>query len=294
MPTDLSWNILYAARDRAAQEGEEIAATYGFNEPPVDPFVIAKEEQTLIDLAEDDFGTAFDGRIKYVGPRFLICCNTRYNNWPHKGKRHTKVVFTLAHELGHFFISSHRAYLVSSKKPHGSFTEFTADPLVEQQADYFATGLLMPGQVFRPRINQSNFPSRSAIQDVRRDFHVSLTGMLVRWVQLSDFPCVVVGVKGGKIAFGWVSERLRSRGIFQLRRGRPVLGRDVQRFINQDPSVGEYRTDSGSGAIKNWMDYDSARLETEEHYFAVPHTGTVWVIAFCDEDEMESRPWEDD
>jgi len=293
MPTDLSWSMLYAARDRAAQEGEEVATTYGFQEPPVDPFAIANEERTLIELAEDDFGTAFDGRIKFVGPRFLICCNTRYNSWPHKGERHTKVVFTLAHELGHFFIPAHRTYLVSSKKPHGSFTEFTADPLVEQQADYFATGLLMPRGIFRPRINRSNFPARSDIQEVRRHFHVSLTGMLVRWCQLSDFPCVVIGVKGGRIAFGWVSEQLRSRGIFQLRRGQPAVGRDVQRFISCDPSVGEYREESGSGAMRNWLDYDSTRLLTEEHYFAVPHTGTVWVLAFCDENEIDSRPWDD-
>jgi hypothetical protein len=294
MSTDLSWNMLYAARDVAAREGEDVAMMYGFEHPPVDPFRIAKEERLLIELAEDDFGSAFDGRIKYVGPRFLICCNTRYNNWPHKGERHTKVVFTLAHELGHFFITSHRDYLVSSKKPHGSFTEFTADPLVEQQADYFATGLLMPSRLFRPRVNESNFPERSAVQAVRRDFHVSLTGMLVRWVQLTDFPCAVIGIRNSKIAFGWVSEPLRSRGIFQLHSGKPVQGRDARCFIEQDPSIAQYREGSGSGAMRNWLDYESTRLLTAEHYFAVPHTGTVWVLAFCDENEMESRPWDDD
>src|SRR5436190_11979537 len=50
----------------------------------------------------------------------------------------------------------------------------------------------------------------------------------------------------------------------------------------------------GAGAIKNWIDYDATRLLTEEHYFAIPHSGTVWILVFADEADLQSRVWDDD
>lgn len=292
MATDRSWKLFYAARDHAAREGEEIARMCGFTQPPVDPFSIIAAERNLIHAEGYDFQDAFDGRIKYVGPRFSICYNTRYNEWPHSGEYHSKIIFTLAHELGHFFLPKHREYLVTSRSPHGSFTEFTADPLVEQQADFFASGLLMPSYLLRSFVNRENFVSRVNFHDTRRAFQVSLTGMLVRWTQLSDFPCATIATRDGQIEFGWVSRALRERGAYSVMRNTPVRGRDARAFIEADPRVRGYRDGTGSGAMKNWIDFDETRLLTEEHYFAIPHTRTVWVLVTADENDLTSA-WDE-
>tara|TARA_R110002049_G_scaffold276108_1_gene454251 strand:- start:2219 stop:3079 length:861 start_codon:yes stop_codon:yes gene_type:complete len=286
MTDDSSWKYFYSVRKSAAREGEEIAKTYGFTQPPVDPFSIMSAERDLIHAEGYDFQSAFDGRIKYVGPRFLICYNTRYNQWPHSAKHHSKIIFTVAHELGHFFLPRHREYLVKSRNPHGSFTEFTADPLVEQEADFFASGLLMPDFLLRPIVNQNNFISLSEFHEVRRAFHVSLTGMLVRWTQLSDFPCATIAIKQGRILFGWVSEALSNRGAFRLKRNERVIGKDIKSFVNNDPRISKYREGSGSGSLLNWIDYDKTRLLTEEFYFAIPHTGTIWAHVIADENDL--------
>lgn len=293
MSTNRSWKSIYAARDHAAREGEEIAQAYGFSRPPIDPFSIIAAESDLVHAEGFDFQNAFDGRIKYVGPRFLICYNTRYNDWPHSGAFHTKITFTVAHELGHFFLPKHREYLATSRSAHGSFTEFTADPLVEQQADSFASGLLMPSQLFRPTINRSNFISRTEIHEVRRDFSVSLTGMLVRWTHLSDFPCATIVVRDSQIQFGWVSRSLRDQGAFSLLRGKRVSGKDAIAFIGADSGVQKYREGTGSGAVKSWIDFDQRRLLTEEHYFAIPHSRTIWVFMVADENDLSSS-WDDE
>ena len=282
----LSWKFVYAAREHAANEGEEIAKAYQFDSAPVDPFRIIKAERRLIHAEGYNFGGAFDGLIRYIGPRFLLCYNTRYDAWPHVGTHHSKVVFTAAHELGHFFLPAHREYLVTSKQSHGSFTEFTADPLVEQQADSFASGLLMPRYLFRRIVNRSNFPSLRDIKAVRQTFQVSLTGMLVRWTQLSDFPCATIATKAGRIQFGWISQPLRDRGAWNLRRGQAVTAKDASAFIQSDPGATDYRDGTGSGAVNNWIDFDQVRLLTEEHYFAIPHSGCVWVLMTADEDEL--------
>ena len=286
MRTNFEWKLYYASLDRAANEGEQIAKTYEFSEPPVDPFEIVETERELIHLEGDDFGNAFDGRIKYVGPRFLICLNTKYNRWPHTGKHHTKVIFTLGHELGHFFLEKHRDYLVRSKNHHDSFTEFTADPLVERQADMFSSGLLMPGYLLRPYVNRKNFVTLDEFHDIRTLFKVSLTGMLVRWTQLTDFPIATIAIKNGTIRYGWASKSLRDRGAFKIRKGQACRGKDVNEFIAKDSSLEKYRNSVGAGAIYNWIDFDKVRLSTQEFYFAIPHTKTVWGLAFADESEL--------
>ena len=287
MINDPSWKFFYAARDHAARQGEDIAQTYGFTTPPVNPFSIIAEEKNLIHIEGDNFQSAFDGRIKFIGPRFLICYNTRYNEWPHSGENHSKITFTVAHELGHFFLPKHREYLVTSRNPHGSFTEFTSDPIVEQEADFFASGLLMPRFLLCPRVNKNNFVSQNDFQEIRREFDVSLTGLLVRWTQLSDFPCATIAIRDGIIQYGWISEALRDRGAFKLFRKSRVSGRDVQAFIDTDCTINHYRTGAGSGTIANWIDFDRVQLPTEEHYYAIPHTRTVWVLVTADENDLQ-------
>lgn len=286
MADKVDWKQLYAARRHAVEEGERIARAYEFDEPPIDPLKIIHAERRLVHAAGDDFGNAFDGRIKYVGPRFLICYNTRYDKWPHTGRHHSKVIFTICHELGHYFIEEHRRILVATRAAHGSQTEFVSDLLIEQEADHFAAGLLMPSRLFRPQINQNNFPSLDEIKELRKRFQVSLTGMLVRWTQLSDFPCATLAINDGRIQFGWVSEGFRRIGAYRVLRGEEVVGRDALRFAGADPSVSTYREGSGSGAAACWIDYDRVRLHTMEFYFAIPHTKTIWVFLFVDENDL--------
>ncbi|WP_417379093.1 ImmA/IrrE family metallo-endopeptidase [Gimesia sp.] len=286
MADSVDWKQIYSARQHATEEGERIALAYEFYTPPVDPLRIIHAERRLIHAVGDDFGNAFDGRIKYIGPRFLICYNTRYNAWPHIGCHHSKVLFTICHELGHYFIEEHRKILVSTCTAHGSQTEFVSDLLIEQQADCFASGLLMPSRLFRPHINSTNFPTIDKIKQIRRSFQVSLIGMLVRWTQLSDFPCATIAINDGVIQFGWASEEFRRIGAYRIRRGEEVEGREMQRFARQDPTFSKYREGSGTGAVINWIDYDQKRLDTMEHYFAIPYTKTIWVFLFVDENDF--------
>ena len=198
-------------------------------------------------------------------------------------------MFTIGHELGHFFLPKHRQYLVQSGKSHGSFSEFTSDPAVEQQADFFATGLLMPAYLLRPIVNAQNFVTRERFHQTRKLFEVSLTGMLVRWTQLSDFPCATIAIKDGVVQYGWVSSALRQRGMFRIRRGERATCKAAKSFITDDISATRYREDSGSGTMANWIDFDEYRLSTEEHYFAIPHSGTVWVLITADEKDLRDR-----
>ncbi|MEM7811331.1 MAG: ImmA/IrrE family metallo-endopeptidase [Planctomycetota bacterium] len=280
----------YAKRLFAAKLGEETAGFCGFDSPPVDPFAIAQAESDLIHLVGDDFGNCFDGYIEYAGEqRFIICYNTKYNNWRHSGDFHTKILFTIAHELGHFFIEEHRRHLVGVKTGHVSFSEFSSDSLIEQQADYFAAGLLMPSSLLGPEVNTKNFPSHGEMHDIRRRFNVSLTGFLARWTQLSDFPCATVVVQDGLIQFGWISECLRELGAFRLSRGEEVSCKDASAFLRVGEPYQGYRDAEGSGSVANWIEYDRVRLPTQEFYYAIPHSNSVWILLIADESDLPTR-----
>lgn len=286
MDPNSAWKIFYAERDAALRKGEQIAEAYEFRAPPVDPFRLLKAEQKLIHAVGEDFGDAFDGRIRYVGNRFLLCFNTKYNSWRHSGTHHSRVLFSIAHELGHYFLDRHRTCLVTNRRPHDSFSEFTAHSLIETEADHFAAGLLMPSYLVRKNVNRENFPKVDDILEVRRQFDVSLTGLLARWTQLSDFPCATVATYQGVIQFGWVSEPLRNQGCYRVRRNHAPECRYFKRFLGQHAPVSTYAQGEGSGNTDYWLDWENRSLDTAEMYFAIPHTGYVWTFLMCDESDL--------
>ncbi|WP_146564539.1 ImmA/IrrE family metallo-endopeptidase [Posidoniimonas corsicana] len=283
--------MAHAARERATLEGEAVAEALGCDTPPIDPFDVVRRERRLIHAEGDDFGDAFDGRIRYLGRRFLIAYNTCYDRWPHQGKHHSKVLFTVAHELGHFYLPEHRRRLVTSRRAHDSFTEFVADRQIEQEADAFAAGLLMPKQLLRRFVNAENFPTIERIKEVRNLFSVSLTGLLVRWTQLSDFPCLTVAARGDEILFGWASESLRSQGVWGVRRGERAVGKEFQSFVRHSQTGGGYRESKANGALYSWAEHEGRRLLTQEHYFYIPHTGMSWCLVMADEQDFERQSY---
>ena len=66
MSIQSDWNFLKAARDYAAERGEEISRELAFRSPPIDPFRVIEHEPLL--YAEGaNFRDAFDGRALPAG-----------------------------------------------------------------------------------------------------------------------------------------------------------------------------------------------------------------------------------
>ena len=293
MVADRNWKLQQAACESAQRKGEEVARIYGFESWPINPFAIIAAERELIHAEGDDFGEAFDGRLSYVGPRFLLCYNTRYNAWPRRSEHHPKVRFTVAHELGHFYLDRHRKHLVTRRQPHGSFVEFESDRAVERQADCFAAGLLTPQYLLGPRVNCEPDATVETIKEAATDFDVSLTSMMVRWTQLSHFPSATLCVRAGQIAWGFVSEGFRNAGLWRARRGARVAGIDAQAFLEKDTSLESYREGQGTGLVRNWLEWDGDRISVSEFYIVIPYTRSVMVYVIADEDDLSER-WSPD
>lgn len=107
---------------------------------------IAKFESVPIHY--DNYENAFDGILLYdtYNKDFNIHINIDSGN-KQNSKRGR---FTLAHELGHFFLDEHRLGLkYGLLEPHGSFHNINHKSLIELEADYFASCLLMPIDKFK-------------------------------------------------------------------------------------------------------------------------------------------------
>jgi len=202
-----NWMFEELRRDAAADLAESVVKDLEITKPPISPFLVIRSEKRRIKAFGDDFGDSFDGRLEYQRPRFILFYNTKYDVWPHDGGHHPRVNFTVAHELGHFFLAAHHNYLKHGGKPHGSRSEFVSDNNSEREADAFASGLLLPGFLFKPRLNKGEL-TLDRLEVIAGEFEASLLSTVIRAVRVSDLPCAVVGIRNGEIAWMFPSNRL--------------------------------------------------------------------------------------
>jgi len=153
---------------------------------PVVPAVIAGSKG--ITLSYGDYGSAFDGMLEYRAGRFHIYCNTALTGAPESPRAR----FTVAHELGHYYLDEHRNALVSRRvAPHPSHCDFESPLLAELEADHFAANLLMPDRRFRRSVAGLGM-GFGAVLALTASYGTSLTSAAVRYVSVNAEPCAAV------------------------------------------------------------------------------------------------------
>lgn len=124
--------------------------------------------------------------------------------------------FTLAHELGHYFITSHYYDLTAGRTPSYHLAPKSLATLVpEQEANYFASVLLMPDELFLPALGMDTL-GVGEIKEIAKYFQVSLRSAAIRCVEASHTPCAVV-VFDTTMVEPWVavSEPIKKFGVFR-------------------------------------------------------------------------------
>lgn len=180
---------------------EGVASRY---ESPVPLEQIAKDE--FIHIICDDYGsTTFDGLTWFEQntDEFYI----HLNNNPSKRNSLTNMKgrFTLAHELGHYFIPSHRLGLITGElKPHGSINFINNPPAwqIEREADAFASVLLMPSDSIIDFIKGRAFDFQ-LIEAIADRYKVSKSAAALRYADIGNHPIMIVFAVDGRIR--WVN-----------------------------------------------------------------------------------------
>jgi hypothetical protein len=139
--------------------------------------------------------------LEHKAGRFHVFCNL-----DRMGEADSpRARFTLAHELGHYYIDDHRNALAAGRAPaHRSQCDYESQNLAEQEADHFAANLLMPRSRFLDKAKPA--PSGLAgIISLAGEFGTSLTATAIRYAAADISPCAVVKWNSDSYAWKWLS-----------------------------------------------------------------------------------------
>lgn len=101
----------------ARQKGEQLAKQFGFEKPSIDPFKIAEEENIVVEAKAPD-REGMSGCIVFTDDGVGIIYATHIRSEGFKR-------FTVAHELGHYFLDGHPEEILKTAPVHFSRAGFT-------------------------------------------------------------------------------------------------------------------------------------------------------------------------
>lgn len=193
---------------------------------PVDPFDIARQEQ--IRLLPGVYDGCFDSRIECRMKGGEKCFYILYAEAKPGERTEGRVRFSIAHELGHYYMPKHRDYLCSGVW-HGSRTGFVSETPTEREADEFAAALLMPPGPFADLVKSMHMSvcATTELADLARRFGTSVTSTAIRYAELNLEACCVVLSRESTIAFGIASDGMKDLGLTWVRKGSRVPSTSV-------------------------------------------------------------------
>jgi hypothetical protein len=241
----------------AKQQGEVRLAEEGVTSLAVDPFKIAVRHDIVVQ-AKPDAVSGVSGMLLRHGNSFGILYASSI---PNEGFQR----FSVAHELGHYFLDGHIDHVLSMDNMHISHAGFASADPYEQEADNFAVGLLMPASLFRRLIHQRAL-GLADIEFAAETCKTSLTATAIRYAELTDDAVAIIMSTGRTIDYCIMSETMRSLpDLLWLKRGSPVPLNTETARINADPSQvlrGERAKDKID--VLDWLGGKRSSIVTEE------------------------------
>ncbi len=198
----------------AKQKAESFLKAENITTLPVDPFAIAASRDIDVQ-AKPDTVKGVSGMLLRHGNTYGILYATDVLS---EGFQR----FSIAHELGHYFIDGHLDHVLPKDGVHSSNAGFMSGDPYELEADCFAAGLLMPADLFKRALNK-HLSGLEAIEKMSEICRTSLTATAIRYAELTDDPIAIIVSTGEKIDFCFFSEPIKSLSDFTfLRKGTPV------------------------------------------------------------------------
>jgi Zn-dependent peptidase ImmA (M78 family) len=241
----------------AKQKAEAFLIEEGITSLPVDPFAIATNRNIIVE-AKPDTTDGVSGMLLRHGDVFGILYATHV---PSEGFQR----FSVAHELGHYFLDGHIDHVLPQDGIHASHAGFVSADPYELEADYFAAGLLMPRGLFKRAIKQHD-PGLLVIEAMASDCRTSLTATAIRYTELTDDAVGIVISTGQTIDYCFLSEAMKSLPQLNwLRKGTAVpkgtetarLNADSDRILRADRAENEID-------VMDWLGGTRSVMVTEE------------------------------
>ena len=222
---------------------------------PVDLSSLLSMKNIML-FPKDSFADGVSGMLIRVDSDYSIAYSTCYRNPGFER-------FSIAHEIGHYFLEGHPYYDINGL--HKSNAGFISQDQYEKEADIFASGLLMPEDLFKDHMG--DFPEGlEGIIGMAELCQTSLTATAIRYTGLTSKKVIAVLSTDGIINFCAVSEKVFLMKNKEIpKKGCPVpkntatanLFKDKTRIINRE-------RDSMDADLSDWLELERSKNATEE------------------------------
>jgi IrrE N-terminal-like domain len=275
----------------AELQAHEVLSKLQISALPVNPFAVA-DRRDITHQEKSNIGPGISGCLMKVGNEFGILYSSRFASEGFKR-------FTVAHELGHYFLPGHiEALFDKGQQCHYSDSGFTSDDKYEREADSFAASLLMPKLLFKAACGQSG-QGLDAIETLADLCVTSLTATAIRFAKLCDEPVAVVCSKGNRVEFTFMSKPLQDlRGLTWIRKGSGLpAGTATANFNRNEDNVKVGKRISSTSTLDTWFDGGST-AELNEDVVGLGDYGktltVLWADSLPEPDEPEEIEENDD
>lgn len=275
----------YSRWRSARQCGEKIAVRYGFKSLPVDPFAIAKQAKIEV-LAKPESAEGVSGMLLRNGDDYGIMYATHIAS---EGFQR----FSVAHELGHYFLEGHMDHVLPpGSQIHESRADFGSCNPYEVEADHFASGLLMPGDLFKRELGRLK-DGLAGVESLAELCGTSLTATAIRYAECTPCAAAIIVSTGQNIDYCFLSETLReAKNIDWPKRGTPLPSDSLTITLNRDALklAGAVRS-RGKVEMSNWI--GGVQAEGIEEVVYLGGYGKTLTILSCpdypSEEEVEEN-----
>ena len=240
------------------------------------PFTIAEKHGIAVEAKESN-APGVSGFLMRVGNNFGIQYATHIRN-------DGFVRFTVAHELGHYFLPGHPEHLFpEGDGVHESRSGFISQDGHEKQADHFATSLLMPEDLFLAVLRQAGegFPAGEGLASKCR---TSITATALRFAQLAEDPLAIVMSSGNQVVWCFLSDALTSvKGLRWLGKGSVIpRGTATARFNQNKENALKCKRTEGWTRLHHWFD-DAPQIEMKEDVVGLGSYERTLTVLFAGE-----------
>ena len=236
---------------------ERILKEHEIKKLPVNPLEIAKKEGILVQ-SKNDCEPGVSAMLLKKGDNVGIYYSTYLNN---KGFEN----FSIAHELGHYFLENHLDYLFKTSEIHLSNAEHLSSDKIEQEADTFAAALLMPETLFKDELIQHE-KGLTCIQAMATLCNTSLTATAIRYAELTSGKVIIIVSTDGIVDYCCISDSVfKLKEIEKPKKGWKIPPETATYLLSKNPdSVKKLEKIGVETRFIDWLECISSKKAYEE------------------------------
>lgn len=268
----------------ATRAAERLIEKLGITTLPVDPVKIARDHDIHVEAMPPSSPGGVSGMLIYAHGKHAILYATHINN---DGFQR----FSIAHELGHFFIDGHYETVLANGF-HQSLAGASSNRY-EKEADLFSSSLLMPRQLFDPELQKAG-EGMEAVKYLRERCRTSTTATAIRYTQrTSEIAAAVISV-GDTIQHAHLSDELKGYpGVNWIKKNTPLPIDSLTRHFNSvEANVTSQQELQRPADFSDWFG-DDVRGELLEEVLGLGSYGRTLTILTAtdvpDQEELEEE-----